>query len=222
MFCEKCGVKNSDESTFCTACGAKLNGVEPVVSDTSVTVNSNNKNRKVGIIAVAAAAAATVVVVLVVVLIIALSGGRGYKDTVEKYVYAQFKPDAAAMIELLPEKVIEYGLEEVGYDEDEFDEYLEEVNEEMQEYRDFLEIYLGEDFTVSYEILIVEDVTGNDLDDLKEVYEDMDVKVSAAKTVEIKLTIKAGDNEETGNSVVSVIKVGRSWYLDVTRMDGLF
>lgn len=216
MFCGKCGVKNADDATFCTGCGAKLNGAKPVVSGTSVTVNPNDKNRKVGIIAVA------VVAVVVVALIIGLFGGRGYKATVEKFVDAQFDADAEAIFELIPEKMIAYALEEEGYDEDELDEFIEEGNEELQDQLDYIERYLGEDWTVSYEILTVEDVTGDDLDDLKEDYEDMDIKVSAAKTVEIELTIKAGDTE-TGNSLdVSVIKVGRSWYLDLASMGGLF
>lgn len=216
MFCGKCGVKNADDATFCTGCGAKLNGAKPVVSGTSVTVNPNDKNRKVGIIAVAVAA------VVVVALIIGLFGGRGYKATVEKFVDAQFDADAEAIFELIPEKMIEYALEEEGYDEDELDEFIEEGNEELQDQLDYIERYLGEDWTVSYEILTVENVTGDDLDDLKEDYEDMDIKVSAAKTVEIELTIKAGDTE-TGNSLdVSVIKVGRSWYLDLASMGGLF
>lgn len=216
MFCGKCGVKNADDATFCTGCGAKLNGAKPVVSGTSISVNPSDKNRKVGIIAVAVAA------VVVVALIIGLFGGRGYKATVEKFVDAQFDADAEAIFELIPEKMIEYALEEEGYDEDELDEFIEEGNEELQDQLDYIERYLGEDWTVSYEILTVEDVTGDDLDDLKEDYEDMDIKVSAAKTVEIELTIKAGDTE-TGNSLdVSVIKVGRSWYLDLASMGGLF
>lgn len=216
MFCGKCGVRNADDATFCTGCGAKLNGAKPVVSGTSVTVNSNDKNRKVGIIAVAVAA------VVVVALIIGLFGGRGYKATVEKFVDAQFDADAEAIFELIPEKMIAYALEEEGYDEDELDEFIEEGNEELQDQLDSIERYLGEDWTVSYEILTVEDVTDDDLDDLKEDYEDMDIKVSAAKTVEIELTVKAGDTE-TGNSLdVSVIKVGRSWYLDLASMGGLF
>ena len=68
----------------------------------------------------------------------------------------------------------------------------------------------------------VEDVTDDDLDDLKANYEDINVKVSAAKTVEVEFTLK-GDETEVSNSLeISVIKVDRSWYLDLYTMGNLF
>ena len=67
-----------------------------------------------------------------------------------------------------------------------------------------------------------EDVTDDDLDDLKSNYEDINVKVSAAKTVEVEFTSK-GDETEVSNSLeISVIKVDRSWYLDLYTMGNLF
>ena len=74
----------------------------------------------------------------------------------------------------------------------------------------------------SYKMTNVEDVTGDDLNDLKSNYEDINVKVSAAKTVEVEFTLK-GDETEISNSLeVSVIKVDRSWYLDLYTMGNLF
>lgn len=216
MFCGKCGTKNADDAQFCTGCGAKLNGEQLVKNSTTVAVNSNDKNRKVGMIAVA------VIAVVVIALIIALFGGRSYKATVEKFVNAQFDADAEAIFELIPEKMITYVLEEEGYDDDELDEFIEEGNEELQDQLDDIERYLGEDWTVSHEILTVEDVTGDELDDLKDDYEDIDIKVSAAKTVEVELTVKAGETETSDSLDISLIKVGRSWYLDLQSMGGIF
>lgn len=216
MFCGKCGTKNTDDATFCTGCGAKLNGEQVVKNSTPVAINPNDKNRKVGMIAVA------VVAVIVIALIISLFGGRSYKATVEKFINAQFDADAEAIVELIPEKMIAYALEEEGYDDDELDEFIEEGNEELQDQLDYIERYLGEDWTVSHEILTVEDVTGDDLDDLKDDYKDIDIKVSAAKTVEVELTVKAGETETSNSLDISLIKVGRSWYLDLESMGGIF
>lgn len=210
MFCGKCGVKNADDATFCTGCGAKLNGGTPKKE------SSGDQNRKIGMIAVAVAAVA------VIALVIGLFGGRSYKATVDKFFEAQFAADAEAIFELLPEKVVSYALEEEGYDDDELDEMIEEMDEDLQDELDYIERYLGEGWTVSYEILTVEDVSGDDLDDLKDEYEDLDVKVSAAKTVEIEMTIVAGETETSNSMDVSVIKVGRSWYLDAASMGGFF
>lgn len=216
MFCGKCGTKNADDAQFCTGCGAKLNGGQVVKNSTTVVVNPNDKNRKVGMIAVA------VVAVIVIALIIALFGGRSYKTTVEKFVNATFEADAEAVFELIPEEMIDYALEEEGYDKDELDELIEETKEDLQDQIDDIERYWGEDWSISYEILNVKDVTGDDLDDLKDDFEDIDIKVSAAKTVEVELTIKAGETEASNSLDISLIKVGRSWYLDLESMGGIF
>lgn len=216
MFCGKCGAKNADDATFCTECGAKLNGGQMIRNSTPVVVNLNDKNRKVGMIAVG------VIAVIVIALIFTLFGGRSYKATIEKFVNAQFDADAEAIFELIPEKMIAYALEEEGYDEDELDEFIEEGNEELQDQLDYIEGYLGEGWTVSHKILNVEDVTGDELDDLKDDYEDIDIKVSAAKTVEVELTVKAEETETSNSLDISLIKVDRSWYLDLESMGGIF
>ena len=216
MFCGKCGVKNADDAAFCSACGAKLNGAQPVSDSAAVAVDQSDKNRKVGIIAVA------VIAVLVIALAIGLFGGRGYKATVDKFIDAQFEGDLEAIFELVPDELIDYVMEEEGYDRDEFDEFLEEGQEELQEQLDVIKAFFGDDWEVSYEILEAEDVTGDDLKDLKEDYEDIDLKIKAAKTVEIELTFKAGEIETSESLEISLIKVGRSWYLDMESMGSIF
>ncbi len=214
MFCGKCGTKNADDATFCTGCGAKLNGMQVTKRDISVAVNTNDKNRKVGIIVVG------VIAVIVIGLIIALFGGRSYKSTVNKFVNASMEADAKAIVSLIPDKVIDYIMDEEEYEDE--DEMLDDLEEELRNQIDYIERYFGEDWKVSHEILSVEEVTGDDLDDLKDDYEDMDIKVSAAKTVEVQLTVKAGETESSNSMDVSVIKVGRSWYLDMESMGDIF
>lgn len=216
MFCGKCGAKNADDAMFCKECGAQLSAVKKDAEETgSVVVTSsqeNERNKKVGIIA------AVVVVALVAVLAIALFGGRSYKSTVKKYLNASFKADAETIVELIPEEMIDYMLDEYGYDEDEFDEMVEELEEELQDVMD----YLGDDVKFSYEIKSAKDVSDDDLSELQEEYEEVDVEVSAAKTVKVKLKIESDDFDESTTMEISVIKVGRSWYLDVYNMGGIF
>lgn len=211
MFCGKCGMKNMDDAAFCSGCGEKLN-----VDSTHDNGKPENQNRKVGMIAVAVAA------VVMIALIIGLFGGRGYKATIEKFVNAQFDADVKTLFKLLPKDVVKYALEEEGYDDDELDEFMDEIEERLQDELDSIESYLDEDWSYSYEILEIKNITGDDLDDLKDEYRDMDVKVSAAKDVEIEFTITAGETEMDNSLDISVIKVGRSWYLDIATMGGLF
>lgn len=216
MFCGKCGTENNDNAAFCSNCGAKLKQSSPASTAASPLSASNNKNRKIGIIAAAAA------LVVIIILGTALFGGRSYKSTIDTYVTAQFDADAEAVFKLIPDKMMDYMLEEDGYDSRDLDDFIDEAGDMLQDQLDTLDSYLGEGWTSEYEILYTEDLKGDDLDAIKDSYEDTDVKVSAAKIVEVEMTVKADETESSNTLEIYLIKVGRSWYLDVMSMGGLF
>lgn len=201
MLCKKCGTENPDGAKYCSKCGKALN-----------EKSTAKKNREKGIVL-------ALCVIVAVVLLVYTLGGRSYKKTIDTFVTSQFAVDAQSIVELLPEKVLDKELEETGYSKTEL---LEETNDSLKKQVDYINQYLGDDWKLSYKMTNVEDVTGDDLDDLKSNYEDINVKVSAAKTVEVEFTLK-GDETEISNSLeVYVIKVDRSWYLDLYTMGNLF
>lgn len=201
MLCKKCGTENPDGAKYCSKCGKALN-----------EKSTAKKNREKGIVLV-------LCVIVAVVLLVYTLGGRSYKKTIDTFVTSQFAVDAQSIVELLPEKVLDKELEETGYSKTEL---VEETNDSLKKQVDYIDQYLGDDWKLSYKMTNVEDVTGDDLNDLKSNYEDINVKVSAAKTVEVEFTLK-GDETEISNSLeVSVIKVDRSWYLDLYTMGNLF
>lgn len=201
MLCKKCGTENPDGAKYCSKCGKALN-----------EKSTAKKNREKGIVL-------ALCVIVAVVLLVYTLGGRSYKKTIDTFVTSQFAVDAQSIVELLPEKVLDKELEETGYSKTEL---VEETNDSLKKQVDYIDQYLGDDWKLSYKMTNVEDVTGDDLNDLKSNYEDINVKVSAAKTVEVEFTLK-GDEIEISNSLeVSVIKVDRSWYLDLYTMGNLF
>lgn len=201
MLCKKCGTENQDGAKYCSKCGKALN-----------EKSTAKKNREKGIVL-------ALCVIVAVVLLVYTLGGRSYKKTIDTFVTSQFAVDAQSIVELLPEKVLDKELEETGYSKTEL---VEETNDSLKKQVDYIDQYLGDDWKLSYKMTNVEDVTGDDLNDLKSNYEDINVKVSAAKTVEVEFTLK-GDETEISNSLeVSVIKVDRSWYLDLYTMGNLF
>lgn len=201
MLCKKCGTENPDGAKYCSKCGKALN-----------EKSTAKKNREKGIVL-------ALCVIVAVVLLVYTLGGRSYKKTIDTFVTSQFAVDAQSIVELLPEKVLDKELEEAGYSKTEL---VEETNDSLKKQVDYIDQYLGDDWKLSYKMTNVEDVTGDDLNDLKSNYEDINVKVSAAKTVEVEFTLK-GDETEISNSLeVSVIKVDRSWYLDLYTMGNLF
>lgn len=201
MLCKKCGTENPDGAKYCSKCGKALN-----------EKSTAKKNREKGIVL-------ALCVIVAVVLLVYTLGGRSYKKTIDTFVTSQFAVDAQSIVELLPEKVLDKELEETGYSKTEL---VEETNDSLKKQVDYIDQYLGDDWKLSYKMTNVEDVTGDDLNDLKSNYEDINVKVSAAKTVEVEFTLK-GDETEVSNSLeISVIKVDRSWYLDLYTMGNLF
>ena len=201
MLCKKCGTENPDGAKYCSKCGKALN-----------EKSTAKKNREKGIVL-------AVCVIVAVVLLVYTLGGRSYKKTIDTFVTSQFAVDAQSIVELLPEKVVDKALEETGYSKTEL---VDEANDSLKKQVDSLDQSLGDDWKLSYKMTNVEDVTGDDLNDLKSNYEDINVKVSAAKTVEVEFTLK-GDETEVSNSLeISVIKVDRSWYLDLYTMGNLF
>lgn len=201
MLCKKCGTENPDGAKYCSKCGKALN-----------EKSTAKKNREKGIVL-------ALCVIVAVVLLVYTLGGRSYKKTIDTFVTSQFAVDAQSIVELLPEKVLDKELEETGYSKTEL---VEETNDSLKKQVDYIDQYLGDDWKLSYKMTNVEDVTDDDLDDLKSNYEDINVKVSAAKTVEVEFTLK-GDETEVSNSLeISVIKVDRSWYLDLYTMGNLF
>lgn len=210
MFCGKCGAQNLDDATFCKECGAPLNGALTASSDAGSVRSkqaSNTSNRKIGIAAVA------IVAIVLVVILVSLFGGRGYKSVVNKFIDASLSADGKTMVSLIPDEVIKVGCEKEDMTKSEFIEYF---TEELEDELDDIERYY-EDWSYSYEIIEVEDYSSKALKSLQEDYEDeFDVDVKAAKTVTVEVTITADEDNEFSNSLeVEVIKVGRSWYIDV-------
>ena len=217
MFCERCGAQNIDGAKFCKNCGAQLDENVPVQELSEPAPAHKAKNRKVGIIVGVA-----VVVVAAILLGIFLLGGRSYEETIQKYVDAQFQVDAETIISLMPEKMLTYALKEDGRDAGDLPYLVDELGEELQEKMDYFDQVLGEDWKVSYEILDAQDVKDSKLASIREAYRAADVKVSEAKTVELELTITAYGMESSDTMQIGLVKVGRSWYLDVMTMGGLF
>lgn len=201
MLCKKCGTENPDGAKYCSKCGKALN-----------EKSTAKKNREKGIVL-------ALCVIVAVVLLVYTLGGRSYKKTIDTFVTSQFAVDAQSIVELLPEKVLDKELEETGYSKTEL---VEETNDFLKKQVDYIDQYLGDDWKLSYKMTNVEDVTGDDLNDLKSNYEDINVKVSAAKTVEVEFTLKVDETEISNSLEVSVIKVDRSWYLDLYTMGNLF
>ena len=68
---------------------------------------------------------------------------------------------------------------------------------------------------ISYENTDTEDFDKDELKEIKEMYEEIDVKVKDAMIVEVEVTMELDGDERTTTQELTLIKVGGSWYLDI-------
>lgn len=113
-------------------------------------------------------------------------------------------------------------MEESDYDVEDFQDLKYELSEQLQDQMSTLDDYMGEGWKFSYEITNDEKVEGDDLDDIKKGYEEANFKISAARNVEIEISIKGDKNEETVPMEIALIKSGRNWYLDALNFADIF
>lgn len=210
MFCGKCGAKNPDEAVVCVECGAPL-GAAPKSAAPVAPARVSRNHRLVGIGAAAAA------VVVVAILLISIFGGRGYKATVKKYFDSSMTADAKGIISVIPKKVVNKALE----DYDSRSEAIEKLGDTLQR---TLDRAYGDgklEYTITF--IDTEDITGDELRELKKDYaEDYDLKIKAAKEVDIKIKVTLDGNEGSQTITVPLVKVGGSWYIDVENFGRIF
>lgn len=195
MFCKKCGEQMNGNSKFCPKCGTPVTAMP--VSNGEVVMKPKPKKR----IPYLAIGAGVLVIVVVCVAASILFGG-GYKKTIAKFVEASEEGDVELMMSLLP---AEYWYER-GIDPDEVEDMVE---------RDFddLEDSYGENWKIEYEITDVRDLSDSQIQSLEEeLHEIIDVK--EAKEVKLGGWIYGdGNREERIDGEMTVIKVGRKWYI---------
>lgn len=211
MYCGNCGTKNDDTAAFCQACGSPLTAA-PGANAGAAAMSQRQADRKKGIIVVVAA---VVVIALVGWL---LFGGRGYKATVEKFFEACMDGDVQGVLELIPNDVIESTMESQGFDKGDMQNF---VNQAENELKGMLAIggAIAGNMDLNIDITGEDDITGEQLKTLQTEYKDKyNVKVKEAKTVNVNVSLDSGILSGAQDLEIPVIKVGRSWYLDVNSL----
>ena len=107
------------------------------------------------------------------------------------------------------------------YLEDESDVSMKDVEEQMEELNKTLirglEDEYGDNIKVSYKILEKDDASSSDLDEMKDYiksnYDIPKKSVTDAVELEVELTVRGDDDEETTESTFYAVKVGGDWYI---------
>lgn len=248
MFCTKCGAQNASGARFCGKCGAPLGSADngygaPQQSAAGNAYGAPRQSAAAGNAygapyqpaapagyagnprparpaapagsgkgkLIAIAVAALVVLGLLGCWIFGVFGGGSYEDVVDDFIEAIFDGDAKGVVDCLPDQVMDYLAEEEGVSK-------RELTEELQDGLDEIFEYMPSGLKVSHKIVYTEDVYGEDLRDLKEEYEEIGIRVTAAKCVEVEMIASYMGMSESTEVELYVVEIGGSWYIDVESM----
>ena len=150
--------------------------------------------------------------VVAIVFLSTLLGGRSPEKTAGTLADAIFKGDGKLYVSLMPDEVIEHTCDNLDFDnKKELIEYANDSLKESVEY--YNDTY--DKWSYSYKCLDTEDFSKTELRDLSREYEDkFDIKVDAAKTVQIKVSLNLDGETESETSDIVVVKIGGTWYVD--------
>ena len=206
----------ASDSSSCNTCGsaqceqkapAETNGFAGKVN--AFVAKLKNKDKK----AIGITAGIVVVLILIVVLVICLSGG-GPEKALDNYISVLYNGKVNKLEKLAPAEYWEYL-------EDKSDVSLSDAEEQMEELNKTLirglEDEYGSNIKISYKILEKDDVSSKDLDSMKDYiksnYDIPKKSVTDAVELEVELTVRGDDDEETDESTFYAVKVNGDWYI---------
>lgn len=206
MFCRNCGAQNQDGAAFCHSCGASLSDEAQPGGGSKVLAQKKPNLTLIGI-----AAVAVVAVILVIFAITRLFGGNSPEKAATKFVNSVFKGDGKAIVSMLPDEVVETIVENRDMTKKEM---ISDLNDSLESSIKSMDRRYDK-WSVTCKVLDSEDLSNRELDNLIERYKDRyDVKVTDAKKVSVKATLKADDTTDSSTIDIITIKVKGSWYLD--------
>lgn len=196
-FCMQCGAQIDDNAEICSSCGAPQTVQSPQTSETAAVAEKNSKKSKVPAIAITA-----VVIVILLLILKALFGGS-YKEPIKNMCKALETGKGKYIYKCMPKSLMDEEFEDMKKSEiiDEFDEMAEGVQE-------LLENQYGDDLKISFKIKDKEKIDKDDIEDLED---DLDIKISKGYEVKVKLNIKGDDDKDTTTTNIEVYKVKGDW-----------
>lgn len=179
----------------------------------------SNKTKLVVFIAIAAAAV-ILIVVLAVFLLKGCSGSGSYRDALDKAVMLDKTGNVDTYMELMPDDVIQYQLEEY-YDED-IDEMKNNLFDNLELQIEYNKDKYGNDYTVNYEIRKEQFCTSKgDLTDLTDKFQERynsDAKITSAAKIKVKERFEGPDDKDTHTVEYYFIQIDGKWYIDPSNL----
>lgn len=225
-FCAICGEELQDDATFCAKCGneqpaeqtneaADNNMQDEPAGGIAGKVNefvAKVKNKDTKAIGILAGVAAVLVILLVVVFV--FGGSSGPEKALDNYIDVTFYGKVNKIEKLAPKAYWDYM-------EDEYDVKVSDIEEQYEDAFDMmmelLEKEYGDDIKVKAKITDQDDVKKSVLDDmkdnLKEKYDIPKKSVKGALKLDVEMTIKGDDDDDTNDTTLYAINIDGDWYI---------
>lgn len=222
MICKNCGTENNKNANFCKNCGEKIESDQTENGRTKKKQRFGTKKERIAGVVVALVLAAIFIGdeiwLKTVYPKMDLPGSSDvggtqiepqYMKVAEQCVESIITGNPDDFMELLSDEYYSGAKELMGYVlADEFQRYSEEMQDEFEDYEDMYFIYNG---------ISSEEVKGEALESLKEIYREGDCEISEARTVEVE--VKECRSGSSTTMEVPVVKISGTWYLDLESWD---
>jgi hypothetical protein len=224
MFCTNCGTNLSNDTLFCTICGAKVAGNQQQASGNTGAVpfvegyqstptyggnqypqKSNNKKT----IMIAGIAAAAFIFIVIIILVGKSILTPNYNKPIKYMVKGMQNGDFDLMMKAYPDFMKDQIEESLAY-------YSDDINDFMKEYMNTFKEQYGDNFVVTYKIVDKEKLDSSDVESLEEEIEytyDEKINIDEIYELDVELSIKGSDGEDSDTSTFTVFKVGSKWYI---------
>lgn len=242
-FCQNCGKPLDDTMRFCDGCGAsqqeapqqevpqqevpqqapvataapKKEGfsfnkvVGEVKTFANGLVNRCKADKKFMYTCIGIAAAAVVVLVLLLSLVF---GSGGMTKPIDTMIDVTFKGKVSKIKDLAPDDYWEWYEDE--YDMD-IDDIIDDAEDEFDDVIDYYEDEYGDNIRVSYKVEKKKKLSDKKLKGIAEALADRydldEDDFTEAYELDVEMTIKGSDDDDTDDSEMTVIKYKGKWYL---------
>ena len=162
-----------------------------------------------------------VLMALVLMLSLTACGANGsYKSVVKTMTKAMEECDGEKMIKIFPEELMEILCEE-QFDDD-YDDMVDDLEDSLKDTMDWWEDQYGRDIKLTYEIDDADELDEDEIEAIMDYYDDvmdLDLDIKKGYEVEVEMTIEGKDDDDSEDMVLTIIKVGSKWYVDLMSFD---
>ncbi len=136
------------------------------------------------------------------------NGADSPEKVVDEFMEGFVSADADAIFNLIPTDFLLQYVPAVG-----MGIILEVAEKELE---DGIRTLEEQGMAVSYEILGVKSISESQMEDIKNSYKETDITVSDAMLVETEIAVQSTEETDVLDMEFCVIKIGSTWYLDLT------